>query len=69
MNKNYMMTATEVASLLHVSKGHAYKLIQKMNDELEANGYLTVAGKVPRPMWEKKFFHEGSELEKLKEVC
>jgi hypothetical protein len=69
MSKDYMMNATEVATLLHVSKGHAYKLIQKMNDELEANGYIVVAGKIPRPMWERKFFHEGSKLEVLKGVC
>jgi len=69
MKESYMMSAKEVATILQVSKGHAYKLIQKMNEELEANGYLVVAGKVPRPMWEKKFFHEGSSLEELKEVC
>ena len=68
MNKDYMMNVKEVADLLQVSKGHAYKLIQKMNDELEANGYIVVAGKIPRAMWERKFFHEGSKLEVLKEV-
>ncbi len=56
MKKNYMMTVEEVAMELGVSKGHAYKLIRQMNEELETSGYLTVAGKIPRAFWEKKFF-------------
>ena len=36
MNKNYMMNANDVANELGVSKGHAYKMIRKLNEELEA---------------------------------
>ena len=56
MNTNYMMNANDVAKELGVSKGHAYKLIRKLNEELEASGYIVVSGKVPRAFWEKKFF-------------
>lgn len=55
-NKNYMMTVTEVAEEIGVSKGHAYKLLRELNEELKKAGYVTVAGKIPRAFWEKKFY-------------
>lgn len=51
-----MMNANDVAEELGVSKGHAYKMIRKLNEELEASGYIVVSGKIPRAFWEKKFF-------------
>ncbi len=36
-----------------VSNGHAYKLIREMNSELKKQGYLTIAGKLPRAYLEK----------------
>nr|WP_294529536.1 DNA-binding protein [uncultured Blautia sp.] len=56
MKSNYMMCADDVANEIGVSKGHAYKLIRQLNEELEASGYLTVSGKIPRAFWEKKFY-------------
>lgn len=56
MKTNYMMTAEDVATELGISKGHAYKLIRQLNEELENSGFIVVAGKVPRAFWEKKFF-------------
>lgn len=50
------LTAQEVASILGVSKGHSYKLIRKMNQELEAKGYLFVPGKVPVAYFEERYF-------------
>jgi hypothetical protein len=56
MKTNYMMSATDVADELGISKGHAYKIIRQLNEELGKLGYLVVAGKVPRAFWEKRFF-------------
>ena len=56
MGTNSMMTADEVAAELGISKGHAYKMIRQMNEELEKAGFIVVAGKIPRAFWEKKFF-------------
>ncbi len=48
MNRtSYLMTAEDVASELQCSKGHAYKVIHSLNEELQKNGYLTVSGKIP----------------------
>ena len=54
--KSLRMTQEELSEELGVSKGHAYKMIRKLNEELEASGYIVVSGKIPRAFWEKKFF-------------
>lgn len=56
MKTNYMMGVEDVAMELGISKGHAYKVIRKLNNELEKSGYIVVAGKIPRAFWEKKFY-------------
>jgi len=50
------LTADEVAGMLGVSKAHAYTLIRGCNDELKADGYITVAGKVSKKYFGKKYF-------------
>lgn len=50
------ITADEVSELLGVSKGYAYKLIRKLNKELEDSGYMIIAGKVPKKYFEKRWF-------------
>lgn len=54
-NKLYI-TASELAELLGISVGHAYKIIKKLNVELEKEGYLIIAGKVPRSYFEKRWY-------------
>ncbi len=41
MRSDYMMTANDVAQALGISKGHAYKIVRELNDELEAKVLLT----------------------------
>lgn len=52
----YLITAEEVARELGISKGHAYKIVRMMNQELQKAGYVVVSGKVPRPYWNKKLY-------------
>lgn len=54
-NKIYI-TASELAEMLGVSVRHAYKIIRKLNQELEKNGFLVIAGKVPRRYFEKRWY-------------
>lgn len=42
------LRVTEVASLLKCSESHAYKIMQKLNKELEEKGSITVAGRISR---------------------
>ena len=46
--KNRFMRVNEVAEALEVSVPYAYKIIRKLNEELESEGYLTVKGRVNR---------------------
>ena len=41
-----MVGAEEVARALNTSKGYAYKVIRKLNGEMEEKGMLVVKGKV-----------------------
>ena len=52
--------ADEVASLLGVSRAYAYKIIRRLNAELEAEGRITIPGKVAAAYFEGRFFGEAS---------
>lgn len=54
------ITAPEMANLLGISIGHAYKMVREMNKELEKSGYLVIAGKVPKGYFEKRWFGYGA---------
>lgn len=54
-NKMYF-TASELAEILGISVGHAYKIIRRLNDELQKEGYIVIAGKVPKRYVEKRCF-------------
>lgn len=55
-NNKIYITANELAEMRGVSVGHAYKLIRKLNQELEKEGFLVIAGKVPRRYFEKRWY-------------
>lgn len=54
-NKIYI-TAHEVSKMLDISIGHAYKIVKRLNDELVSNGYITIAGKVPKKYFETRWY-------------
>lgn len=43
-NNKIYITANELAEMLGVFVGHAYKLIRKLNQELEKEGFLDRRG-------------------------
>ena len=59
-NYHYMMSAEDIAKELGCSKSHAYKIVKKLNKELAEQGYITMAGRIPRAFWAKKMY--GYEL-------
>ena len=56
------ITADEVAELLGVSRGYAYKVIRGLNDELKAKGFRVISGKVPRKYFQEKFYGMAEAL-------
>ncbi len=51
------LTATDVAEILSVSRSTAYRIIRKLNDELNKAGKITVAGKISA-----RYFYENTYL-------
>ena len=56
MQDKLFMNAEEVANILGVSKAHAYKLIQRLNGELRAKGFMVIPGKISRRYFGEKFY-------------
>ena len=50
------MRVEEVAEELGVSIPYAYKLIRSMNEELKEAGCITIAGRIDRKFFHKKFY-------------
>ena len=55
-NTRTMMNAQQVSEYLGVSVSYAYKIIDRLNQELEKAGFLTIHGKVDSLYLSKRFF-------------
>jgi transposase len=55
MNKLYY-TAQEVAEMLGVSRGQAYKIVKQLNAELAEMGKIVVSGKVPKRLFSERYY-------------
>jgi predicted transcriptional regulator len=64
MNDKLFIKADEVSKELGVSKAYAYKLVQKLNGELEEKGYVTISGRVSRQYFYEKFYGMKSDEKK-----
>ena len=56
MESKRFLNASDVANFMGISVPMAYKIIRRLNDELSAPGFITVAGKVSRCYFEKKVY-------------
>ena len=63
MNEKNFMNAEDVATELGISVSHAYKIMQQLNKELKAKGYMTISGRINRRYFMEKFCYGGSEKE------
>jgi len=53
MQNRIYLTASEIQDLLGVSRAKAYRIVKDLNEELAAQNYIVVPGRIP-----KKFFAE-----------
>ena len=60
MNENNFMKVDDVAKELGISVSHAYKIMQQLNKELKAKGYMTISGRVNRKYFMEKFCYSGT---------
>ena len=49
--------ACEIAETMGISRAYAYKIIKRLNDELEAKGKLIISGKTNR-----KYFYQKIDV-------
>ncbi len=61
MFDDYYMTVDDVAKALKISKSFAYKVIRKMNDEMEKQGYFTMAGRVNKQFFLNKTCYDAAK--------
>jgi len=60
MEKTYL-NAAEVAEALGISESYAYKIMRQLNRELEAKGFLVVAGRVNKKYFCERTYYGGAE--------
>lgn len=56
------INANEISKELQISRSSAYKIIRKLNHELEEKGYLVVNGKVPKRYFVLRYYIEPDEM-------
>lgn len=64
MKKVFYMS-DDIANMLSVSKTTAYRIIHKLNEELRNQGYITVAGRVPKTFFDKRFYSEDESKQSV----
>lgn len=50
------MRADEVAEVMSISKSYAYKVIRRLNKEVEDKGFLTMQGRIDRKFFYDQFY-------------
>ncbi len=56
LKKTGFYTVKDVMNILGVKEAKAYREIRKLNEELAAEGYITVAGKIPVKKFNERFY-------------
>ena len=56
MDAKRFLNANDVSEYMGISMPMAYKIIRSLNEELKAQGYITIAGKVSRAYFERKVY-------------
>lgn len=54
--KSQFYRVGDVMEMLEISDTKAYSIIKQLNDELEAMGKITIAGRVSKKYFDEKFY-------------
>lgn len=60
MAEKDIIRAKEIAEMLDVSEGYAYRIIRELNKELQEQGFRTISGRVSRSYFEEKMHYKKS---------
>ena len=61
----YYVTGPEVAKALGISEGKAYEILRELNKQLKDQGYIVVAGRVPRRYFNEHYYGGVEDLEEM----
>jgi len=61
---NTFMRVDDVVKELSVSKPYAYKLIQRLNEELKRKNYITISGRVSKRYFQERIYGLRAEKER-----
>ena len=62
MNEKIYYCAADIAAMLGVSTGKAYKILREMNKDLADKGFLTIAGKIPVEYFKERWYGAAKEV-------
>lgn len=62
MNEKIYYSAEDIAKMLGVSMGKAYKILREMNKDLASKRFLTIAGKIPVEYFKEKWYGGAKEV-------
>ncbi len=62
MNEKLYYSAEDIAGMLGVSTGKAYKILREMNKDLADRGFLTIAGKIPVEYFKERWYGATKEV-------
>ena len=66
MTSNTFLKVEDVAEILGISKSYAYKIVQKLNADLKAKGFLTISGRVNKQYFlEKTCYGTAANKERM----
>lgn len=57
--ENRFYNVHDVKEILGISESKAYQIIRQLNKELSEQGYITIAGKIPRVYFEERTYSGG----------
>lgn len=65
MESTSFMKVDEVAQELGISKSYAYKIVQQLNEELKAQGFITISGRVNKQYFLERVCYGTAEKERM----
>ena len=63
MENKRFLTAQDVMEMLVVSLSYSYKLIRRLNAELEGDGFVTIKGRVSTQYFMKRIYGLSTDKE------
>ena len=58
----HFLKVGEVAEILGISKSYAYKIVQRLNEELKAKGFITISRRVNKQYFLEKTCYGAAEI-------